>query len=117
MFADPASVTVSTVAKSLPRIGASNNSGAFRMDTGEYELNIQHNSGLRSRSQVTLVNSKVVTDPLASDRNLPVSVSVGVYIDSPPAGYTAAELAALLIAAADWLKAGTNSAKLVGREI
>ncbi len=117
MYADPLSVTVSTVAKSLPRIGSSLNSGSFRMDTGEYELKIQHNQGRRNRSQVTLVSSKIVTDPFASDRNIPVSMSTAVYIDTPASGYTAAEVAAQLIALADWLKASTNAAKLVGREI
>jgi hypothetical protein len=86
------------------------------MDTGEYELTVTHNVGKRNRSQVVLVNSKVITDPFASDRSIPVSTSVGVYIDSPTVGYTAAELAAQLIAIADWLKASTNAAKLVGRE-
>lgn len=116
-FSDPNSVTVSTVAKSLPRTGSSNNSGKFRMDTGEYELTITHNVGRRNRSQLVLVNSKVVVDPFASDRNIPVSMSTGVYVDVPATGYSAGDIAAQLIAVADWLKAGTNSAKLVGREI
>jgi hypothetical protein len=116
-FADPQSVTVATVAKSLPRTGSSNNSGKFRMDTGEYEFAVTHNVGRRNRSQVVLVHSKVITDPFASDRSIPVSMSTGVYIDTPAAGYSAGDIAAQLIAVADWLKAGTNSAKLVGREI
>lgn len=118
MFADPQSVTVNAVAVSLPRVGSSLNSGRFQKDDGTYSLTVSHATGKRNQHKVRLDVNKIVTDPFASDRNLPVSASVFLTLDMPPAGFTNAELVTYLVALADWLKASTNSAstKLVGGE-
>lgn len=116
MYADPQSVTVSAVAQSLPRTGSSLTGGKFKKDDGSYVLGVSHTEGRRIQHRVRLDNSKIVVDPLASDRNLPVSMSTFLQVDVPLTGYSAAEIAAQVIAIADWLKAGTNAAKLVGGE-
>jgi hypothetical protein len=116
MYADPQSVTVATVAQSLPRIGMAIDAGKFRESDGSYELSVSHSSGRRSQHRVRLDSSKVVDDPYATDRNLPVSISGYVVLDAPLAGYSVAEQADHLIAIADWLKASTNALRLVGGE-
>lgn len=117
MFSDPQSVTVATVAKPLPRIGTSLNASRYSAADRAYSLGITHSSGRRNQSKVRLDNSKIITDPLASDRNLPVSMSTYLVVDVPPTGYTVSEIVADIIALADWLKAGTNADKFVGGEI
>jgi len=118
VFADPQSVTVNSVAQSLPRVGTSLNSGRYSKDDGTYALTVSHSNGKRNQHKVRLDVNKIVTDPFASDRNLPVSASVFLTLDIPPVGFTNAELVTYLVALADWLKASTNSAstKLVGSE-
>lgn len=118
MFADPQSVVVNTVTQSLPRTGSSLSSGRFAKDDGTYVLNISHSTGKRNQHKARLDVNKIITDPFASDRNLPISASVFLTLDIPPVGFTNAELVTYLVALADWLKASTNSAsaKLVGGE-
>jgi hypothetical protein len=117
MFSDPLSVTVATVTKSLPKVGSSLNQSVFRTADRAYQFAITQTSGRRNQARVRLDNSKVITDPLASDRNVPVSMSVYTVVDTPLTGYTAAEVKDQLIAHADWLKAAGNADKLVGGEI
>ncbi len=119
MYADPQSVTVNSVAQSLARTGTSLNSSVYRKDDGTYTMAVSHSTGKRNQDKVRLDFSKIVTDPFASDRSLPVSTSVYLTLDKPPVGFTNAELVSMLVAVADWLKASTNLAatKLVGGEI
>lgn len=118
MFADPQTVTVNAVAQSLPRTGSSLNSGRFSKDDGTYALTVSHSTGKRNQHKVRLDVNKIVTDPFASDRSLPVGASVFLTLDVPPVGFTNSEMVNYLVALADWLKASTNSAstKLVGGE-
>lgn len=120
MFADPQSVTVNAVAQSLVRIGSTaHNQGRFRKSDGSYVLTVSHVNGKRDIHKVRLDHSKIITDPLATDRNLPVGLSVKIDVDAPLVGYTNAEIVQILVGVADWLKASSNSAsdKLVGNEI
>jgi len=117
MYADPQVVTVNTVAQSLPRIGAGSDSGRFSSATRDFVLTVSHSAGRRFQHRVRLDHSKIVTDPLASDRNLPVSMSVYLVADVPPVGYTVGEVGYNVTAVADWLKLTTNSARLIGGEI
>jgi len=117
MYTDPQSVTVNAVAQSLPRIGASNDTGKFASATKDYVLTVSHSAGRRNQHRVRLDSSKIITDPLASDRNFLVSASAYLVIDVPPTGYSVAEMGYIVTAVADWLKAGTNTARLVGSEI
>lgn len=117
MFSDPQSVTVATVAKSLPRTGTSLNASKYSSADQAYVLSITQTNGRRVQNRVRLDNSKIVTDPFASDRSVPVSMSAYLVVDTPTTGYSATEVVEQIVALADWLKAGTNAAKLVGREI
>jgi hypothetical protein len=117
MYTDPQVVTVSTVAKSLPRVGTSLNASKYQTADRSRALSVTHTSGRRNQDRARLDYSKIVTDPLASDRNLPVGLSVYLVVDTPPTGFSNAEIAAEIIALADWLKTSTNTDKLVGGEI
>lgn len=119
MYSDPQSVTVNAVAQSLPRVGSALNSAKYMKADGSYALTVSHNSGKRTQDKLRLDNSKIVTDPFASDRSIPVSCSVFLTVDRPLVGYTNAEIAQVIIALADWLKASSNANtdKLVGGEI
>lgn len=111
-FADPQSVTVATVAKSLPRIDGP---GAFQTADGLYALNISHSSNDRYRHSVQLKFSDVVANPLVPAQNLPSYISVGVTINHPKTGLdraTAINVANALIA---WATPA-NVTKLVGAE-
>lgn len=116
MYADPQSVTVNAVAQSLARTGMAIDAGKFRKSDGSYELSVSHSSGRRNQHRVRVDTNKIVVDPYSSDRNLPVSASVYVVLDVPTVGFDESEQEDLLVALADWLKASTNSAKLVGGE-
>lgn len=118
MFSDPQSVTVNAVAQSLPRTGSSLTSGKFQKADGSYVLTVSHVSGKRNQHKVRLDSSKVITDPFASDRSIPVSATVYLTVDVPVVGYTTVEMTQLVVALADWLKASTNANtdKLVGGE-
>lgn len=119
MFSDPQSVTVNAVAQTLPRVGASLTSGKYTKADGTQSLTVSQATGRRNQHKVRLDHQKIVTDPFASDRNIPVSMSVFLTIDVPATGYTNAEVTQQIIAVADWLKASTNANtdKLVGGEI
>lgn len=116
-YADPQSVTVNAVAQSLPRTGSSLNAGTFQSAAADYKLGVTHSLGRRNQHRARLDNSKIIVDPLASDRNLPVSMSTYLVVDVPVTGYSTTEVKQQIIALADWLKAGTNADKLAGNEI
>jgi len=119
LFSDPQSVTINAVAQSLPRTGSSLNRGKFTKADGTVAISVTQNTGRRNQHAVRLDHSKIITDPLASDRNLPVSMSVFLTVDVPATGYTNAEQQQMVTALADWLKASTNANtdKLIGGEI
>lgn len=115
MFTDPQSVTVNSVAQSMPRIKVGATDSTYRTADGNFQLRISHQSTkARARRMVRLDQSKIATDPLTTNN---VSVSAGVYIvvDEPLVGFTDAELDYLVDALVGWLSAG-NIAKLLGSE-
>lgn len=117
MFASPQTVTVATVAKSLQLVGNTLTESKYQQADREYVLKVTQTSGRRNFTRVRLDRSKIVTDPFASDRSLPVSMSTYLVVDSPTVGFTTAELIDQIIAVADWLKIAGNAAKLAGGEI
>lgn len=117
MFADPQSVTVATVAKSLPATSREPNRSVYTMDTGDYQLSIYKAQGRnrRRRYTVRLDNRKVAPDPLASANNLVYSLSVYFTVDMPEVGYTNAEAKDVALALTAWLTSA-NLLKVVGGE-
>ncbi len=115
LFADPQSVTVNAVAKSLPAIGRDDSSSIYRMDTGDYELVIARTFGKRNRFSVRLNAKKIAADPLTSSNNVEYRSSVYIVIDAPPVGYTNAELKDIALALTGWATSA-NLLKVVGGE-
>jgi hypothetical protein len=116
MYADPQDVVVNTVTESLKRTGMAIDAGRFGKSDGSFTLSISHSSGRRNQHRARLDSNKIVTDPYATDRNLPVSASVYVTLDVPTVGFTIDEQEDLLVALADWLKASSHAASLAASE-
>jgi len=115
-YADPQSVTVNAVAKSLARVGSGSYSGSFQSSADGLQLLVDHNHGRRNRSTVRLQIDKISADPLVPSTNRPYSMTVGVYIDKPTQGFSTTELANNLKALSDWLAVAGNQTKLVNEE-
>lgn len=115
MFADPQSVTVNAVAKSLPAISRDENASTYRMDTGDYELVISRTFGKRNRFVVRLNAKKIAADPLTASNNLEYRMSTYLVLDAPPVGYTNTELKDIALGLVGWLTSA-NVLKVLGGE-
>lgn len=117
-FADPQSVTVATVAQSLPRTSTNGTSSTYTKDDGSYQLVVSHSYGKRTRRTVRLNTKKVAADPFLTGVNQQFTDSVYLVVDHPSVGFSVTELKDQIIALADWLKASTNAntIKLLGGE-
>jgi hypothetical protein len=115
MFADPQSVTINSVAQSLPAIARDDSSSVYRKDDGNVELVISRTFGKRNRFSVRLNQRKIAADPLASANNVEYRQSAYVVLDVPPVGYTNVEAKDLALALAAWLTSA-NLLKVVGGE-
>lgn len=118
MFSDPQSVTINSVAQSLPRIGQGLNAGLFQKDDGSYKLSINHSLATRNRRVIRLDNYKTATDPLVPTNNAPYRGAVWLAVDMPKVGYTIAEQALLTNGFLAFLSASSYAAmtKFLGGE-
>jgi hypothetical protein len=117
-FADPQSITISSVARSLPRTGSGTASGQFQTADANTVLTVSHGYGKRVRHTVSLVTKKLASDPLRPADNVPVSATYRFIIDAPVQGYSAADLEADIVGFLNSLTASTNAnlKKLIGGE-
>lgn len=118
MFADPQSVTVNAVAKSLPRISMSESGGTFYLHDGTnaFTLKVSPKQGKRNRSTVRLDVSKVGADPFEPATNQPYSMSAYLVFDAPVVGFSGTEITNNIQALVDWLDTPANLAKVIGFE-
>ncbi len=118
MFSDPTSVTVATVAQSLPRVSVGNMQSIYRSADGALELSIAHSANKRERSVVKLTSNKVGVDPFDSTRSRAYTAQTYLVIDSPlnGAGFTDTELKDLVIGLADLIKSTNFATKILGKE-
>lgn len=91
MFSDPQSVTINSVAISLPRTSSGNNGGSFQAADATVLETVSHAYGKRTRRTWRIQHSKVVPDPLVPAQNTPYSMTFYVVADVPPVGYSVAE--------------------------
>lgn len=124
MFAEPQTVTVSTVAQNLARVGITDREGKFAKDDGSYTLRIGQTkqstkAGQRNRRLIRLDNRKVAADPMAADHNLEYAMGVYLVADVPAVGYTVAEAKAIIDGFLAYLTASSGAAvtKLLGGEL
>lgn len=121
MFADPQSVTVNSVAQSMPRQGSTqpDRVGIFSTAAGDFNLNIRQNkTANRFRREIRLTQVKVAADPITSI-NKEVSASVMIVVDEPRWGFSDTELGYLTAAIITHFQASSNAArdKLLGGEL
>lgn len=116
MFTEPQTVTVATVAKTLPRVAFGDRSGSFETADGAFKLQISHNLRNRNRRTARLDITKTAADPLLDGVSRPYSMSVYMVVDHPQVGFSNTEVVDNLQALIDWLAAGTNAEQLAGGE-
>lgn len=98
MFTDPQSVTISSVAQSMPRVGTGDRSAVYVKDDETYKLTISHTTSNRGvvRRLARLDNNKIASDPFVANQSRKFNASTYLVIEEPKDGaYTNAELLAL----------------------
>lgn len=117
MFADPQSVTYSTVAKSLAAISRGEGQSEYRLnDSGTvYTLLLSHQFKTRNRVVARLRRDSTVVDPLIPSQNIPAGMTATLTIDFPVSGLVPADAQALAKALVGWAS-DTNVLKLVNGE-
>jgi hypothetical protein len=90
-LADPQTITINTVANTLPRTSSGTNSGAFTKDDGNVALSVAHQYGKRTRRAIRIDHKKVAPDPLVSAQNILHSMSASLVVNVPVTGYTVTE--------------------------
>jgi hypothetical protein len=116
-FADPQSITINAIAKTLPRVSSGVNSGAFQKDDQEVKLSVSHAYNKRTRRVVRIDHKKIAPDVFTSD-NREYSTSVYIVVDAPTTGYTVAEQKQIVDALTAYLTAssGARATQLLGGE-
>jgi hypothetical protein len=113
MFADPQSVTINSVAKSMPRISSKDLSATYQKDDQSFKLTISHLiSNKRIRSMVRIDQRAIVPDPLTAVNDYE-TLSFYFVIDRPEAGFSATEVDYLVQGLKTWLDT-TADGKLYG---
>lgn len=117
-FSDPQSVTINSVAVTLPRTSSGINSGVFSKDDGTVKLLVSHAFGKRTRRTVRIDHRKIITDPLVTATNIEKSLSVYLVVDAPNTGYSVAEAKQIVDALTAYLTAtsGARTTQLLGGE-
>jgi len=115
MFSDPQSVTVNSVAQSMPKISSKDTSSVYSKSDGSFKLTMSHTlSRDRVRSMARIDQRAVVSDPLTSVNDYE-TLSFYCVIDRPNYGFTTAQIEQLVTGFQAWLTTG-NVDKLVGLE-
>jgi hypothetical protein len=117
-FSDPQTVTINSIAIPLPRTSSGPSQGSFTSADGSTQLTVSTIQSKRRRAALKLTTSKIVPDPLISDRNTPVSASITLVCDSPLTGYSATDLVNMITALGVYVTAssGARAIQFVGGE-
>lgn len=116
MFADPQSITVNAVAKSLPAVSRGTDSSVYKMDTGDYSLTISKaRTGSRKRFAIRVDARKIAPDPLVASNNVEYTSTVILSMNAPFVGYTNAEVKDIALALTAWATSA-NLLKVLGEE-
>lgn len=109
MFADPFTITVNAIAKSLGRTGTGIDTAAYSTSDRAYRVTIAHTYGRRTRRMAKMVHDTLTANPLVSGQNINQTVSVHLVIDSPP-GYDTTLLKQDVDGYLAWLSASSGAA-------
>jgi len=116
MFTDPQSVTVNTVAKSMPKILSDGTKSIYRTADGLYELTVSHQiSRGRVRSLVKVSQRAIVPDPLTSVNDYETLI-FQMIIDRPEVGFDATTVGYLVTGVTAWINTAGVVGKLFGQE-
>jgi len=115
VLADPQSVTINSVATSLPRTSAGPTQNVYTDATGVTSMTTKQNiTASRFRREVRLSQHKVVADPI-SGLNKDLGLSVYLVVDEPKSGFSDAEIGYLIDALKTWASSA-NYNKVLGGE-
>ena len=109
MLADPQSVTINSVAQSLPAVSRGQFQSVYQKDDGTVKLSVSHAYGKRTRRTVRIDFSKVAADPLISAQNIKYSMSTYLVIDQPITGFTVTEAKQIVDALTGYLTASSGA--------
>jgi hypothetical protein len=118
MFSDPQTITINSIANTLPRTSSGSNAGVFTKDDVTVKLSITHQLGKRNRRVVRLDHSKIAADPLLAGINVKATMAAYVVFDTPETGYSLAEQKQVVDGLTAYLtaSAGANITKILGGE-
>jgi hypothetical protein len=117
-FADPQSVTINAIAKSLPRTSSGVDTGSFTKDDGEVKLTVSHAYNKRTRRLLRLDHKKLVTDVLDPTIMSYYNMSTMLIVETPIVGYTLTEAKQVVDGLTAYLTAssGARVTQLLGGE-
>lgn len=120
MLADPQSITVNAIAKSMPRISNNNGFTSFYQNADQtFSLGIRHREVTRDKkkrivSLASFTQRKVVADPLTAVNDFE-TLTESFQIDRPLVGFTATETDQQAQGFFDWANTAMIT-KLFGQE-
>jgi hypothetical protein len=131
MLSDPVSITVNSVAQSLPRISQNGQSSVYKKTDGTFRLDVSHqintqkrarntSSGVQTvaqnvvRSLVKFTKRAIVADPVSSANDYE-ELGISIVISRPEVGFTATDLDQVWTGFKTWLDS-TTSGKIFGLE-
>jgi hypothetical protein len=85
-FADPINIDVGGVSQDLYKITSGPSSSVYQTSDGSLSIEVSHIYGKRTKRRFRLKLESIEVDPFNSDRNIPYSTSVDVYVDVPASG-------------------------------
>lgn len=115
MFTDPQSITVATVAQSMPRISTAEQKSIYQKADGTYALTLSHQAAKKRIRRMARFDKKaIVADPLTAVNDYE---KLGVYlvVDEPEYGFSDQDIADMITGFIAWFTAG-NIAKFLGNE-
>jgi hypothetical protein len=115
VLADPQSVTINSVATSLPKTSGGQTVNVYTSADGNTSMTTKQNvTASRFRREVRLSQKKIAADPISA-LNVEKGVSVYLVIDEPRAGFSDTEIGYLIDALKAWATS-TNYNKVLGGE-
>jgi hypothetical protein len=118
MFSDPQSVTINSVAQSLPRTSVGDQLAVYTKDDETVRLTLSHmdTSKGRTRRTVRLDVNKIASDPFVANQSRKLNQFVYVVIDEPSdASFTNAEILLNVKGLVAWMT-DPNLTKLIAGE-
>lgn len=119
-FADPQSVTINSVAKSLPRVFQPLAGGpSTYMNADEtFKLEISHQvvKGKRERHLVKLTQKAITANPFVPAENIENIATAYFVLDNPKQGFVDTDLQFLCSGLFAWLATTANRDKFIGGE-